>query len=69
MNFTRQGHIMQDKMIGLGSNRKTETPAEASENLPCCSVMGVGHSETGEGGDGGDEKHFEKYSFLFSAFS
>ena len=55
----------QDKMIGLGSNRKTEV----SENLPCCSVMGVGHSETGEGGDSGDEKHFEKYSLLFSAFS
>ena len=56
-------------MIRLGSNRKRETPAEASENLPCCSVMGVGHSETGEGGDGGNEKHFEKYSFQFSAFS
>ena len=56
-------------MIGLGSDRKTETPAEASENLPCCSVMGVGHSEAGEGGNGGDEKHFEKYSFQFPAFS
>ena len=42
---------------------------KASGNLPCCSVMGVGHSETGEGGNGGDEKHFEKYSFQFSAFS
>ena len=54
-------------MIGLGANK--QTPAKASENLPCCSVMGVGHSETGEGGDGGNEKHFEKYSFQFSAFS
>ena len=56
-------------MIELGSDRKTDTPAEASENLPCCSVMGVGHSETGEGGDGGNEKHFEKFSFQFPAFS